>query len=389
MDGPALAPGAQPTAAVFCTTFLPYSQTFIWDEIRSHERYAVEVFAGRRRNAELFPGAVHVANASYVFTRRDAGFERRFRVGGIGVVHAHFGWAGVYAARYARLHARPLVVSFHGYDVALLAAGGPGPLRVWPYTLRAAEMLASMDLGLCASAELLELLASRGVPRERLVEHRLGIDLDRFRPAQRDWPELRVAMVGRFVEKKGFATGLRAFASFVRGAGGRARLSLAGSGPLEDALRRESRALGVEMQVTFVGELPHAGVARLLAASDVLLAPSAVAADGDRDSGLMVVKEASACECVPLATRHGGIPAIVDDGTTGFLVPERDVQALASRLGELAHDATLRRRMGHAAREKMSREYELRGSVRRLEAYYDTVIDEHRSATRRGVPRRG
>lgn len=240
-------------------------------------------------------------------------------------------------------------------------------------------MLAAMDLGLCASAELMHLLASRGVPPERLVEHRLGVDLERFRPAQRDWPELRVAMVGRFVEKKGFAEGLQAFARFARGAGGRAQLALAGSGPLGDELRSAARDLGIEPQVRFLGELSHAGVAELLAGSDVLLAPSAVAADGDRDSGLLVVKEASACGCVPVASRHGGIPAIIDDGVTGFLVPEHDVEAIAAHLGELAGDAARRRRMGQAAREKMSREYELRSSVRRLEDYYDEVIEKRRA----------
>lgn len=379
MEAQAAEHPARRTAALFCTTFLPYSQTFVWDEFRSHQRYAVEVFAWRRRNAEIFPAAVHLARPWYILTRRDPAFERRFRRGGIDVVHAHFGWAGVYAARYARVHRRPLAVSFHGYDVALLAAKGPGPPRVWPYTLRAAEMLAALDLGLCASAELLELLASRGVPRERLVEHRLGVDLERFRPAERDWPELRVAMVGRFVEKKGFASGLRAFARFARGHDRRAELALAGSGPLGEALRREARDLGIEAQVRFMGELSHVAVAELLAGSDVLLAPSAVAPDGDRDSGLLVVKEASACGCVPVATRHGGIPAIVDHGVTGFLVPEHDVEAIARHLRELAADAPRRRRMGHAAREKMAREYELRSSVRRLEDYYDEVIERHRA----------
>jgi len=116
----------------------------------------------------------------------------------------------------------------------------------------------------------------------------------------------------------------------------------------------------------------------LLAESDILLAPSAVAANGDRDSGLLSVKEASACECVPIATRHGGIPSIVDDGATGYLVEEHDVSSMAGRLAELAADPAARRRMGQAAREKASREFELRASVRQLESYYDEVIRCHR-----------
>src|SRR5581483_11709947 len=94
--------------AVFCNTYLPYSQTFIWDEIRSHERYQVEVFAWRRRNERLFPGPVHVARPWYPLTLRDRDFERRLAQGDIHLVHAHFGWAGVPAGLFARRHRLPL-----------------------------------------------------------------------------------------------------------------------------------------------------------------------------------------------------------------------------------------------------------------------------------------
>ena len=370
------------TVAIFCNTFLPYSQTFIWDEIRSHERYAVEVFAWRRRNVNLFPGPVRVARPWYPLTCRDGGFERRFSLGDIDLVHAHFGWAGAHAAGFARRHELPLVITFHGYDVALLARRAPGPPTAWPYTLRAQGMLESMVLGLCASAELLEMVAALGVPRSRLIEHRLGVDLERFRPHTRDDTTFRVAMVGRFVEKKGFSDGIDAFAMFARRASGHSLLSVAGSGPLEGELRSRAASLGIETLVDFAGELSHTEIAGMLARSDVLLAPSRVAADGDRDSGLLSVKEASACECVPIATRHGGIPSIIDDGVTGFLVDERDVEAVAHRLAELAGDLSLRRVMGRAAREKMLREFELHASVRQLEEHYDAVIRRHTPSDR-------
>ena len=370
------------TVAVFCNTFLPYSQTFVWDEIRAHERYRVEVFAWRRRNEDLFPGPVHVARPWYPLTRRDRSFEKRFAVGDIALVHAHFGWAGVHAAGFARRHGLPLAVTFHGYDVALLARGGLGPPGVWPYTVHARRMLESMHLGLCASAELLEMLVAVGVDRERLIEHRLGVDLERFKPATRDASQFRVAMVGRFVEKKGFADGIRAFASARGEMGGTAELVIAGSGPLEGSLRHLAQELGIDPQVRFLGKVSHAGVADLLSHSDVLLAPSAIAADGDRDSGLLSVKEASACACIPIATRHGGIPTIIDEGITGYLVAEHDVAAMARHLATLGHDAGQRRLMGRAAREKMAREFELHGSVRQLENYYDALVRRHTPSER-------
>jgi colanic acid/amylovoran biosynthesis glycosyltransferase len=96
--------------------------------------------------------------------------------------------------------------------------------------------------------------------------------------------------------------------------------------------------------------------------------------DGDRESGTIAVKEASAAGAVPLVTWHGGLPEIVEDGRTGFLVPERDVATLAQRLDQLLGDASLRQRMREAGRAKMLAEYDIRARNQALEAAYDSVI---------------
>jgi len=362
--------------AVFCTTFLPYSQTFIWDELRSHQRYVADVFAWRRQNAHLFPGRLHVAQPWYPITRRCSKFDSALSTGSHVLIHAHFGWSGVLAVPFARRHHLPLVVSFHGLDVALLAGSGPGSPRVWPYILRARGMLTTMTLGLCASSDLLETLSELGVPRDRLLEHRLGIDTDIFRPGARSPARFRVAMVGRFVPKKGFADGIKSFAMLAADRTD-AELVIAGSGPLDRELRSLCAALGIVERVRFLGALAHAEVAALLASSDVLLAPSRMAADGDRDSGLIAAKEASSCGCVPIATRHGGLPSIIDEGVTGFLVAERDIEAMAVRLAAVASDPAMRSAMAVAARQKMIREYGLHSSVSRLEECYDEASRRH------------
>ena len=83
------------------------------------------------------------------------------------------------------------------------------------------------------------------------------------------------------------------------------------------------------------------------------------------------MKEASACGVVPIGTRHGGIPEIIDDSRSGYLVAERDVAAMADRLRRVTADAGLRQRLGDAAREKMLREYDNRVRVTALAAIYD------------------
>jgi glycosyltransferase involved in cell wall biosynthesis len=74
-----------------------------------------------------------------------------------------------------------------------------------------------------------------------------------------------------------------------------------------------------------------------------------------------------------IGTYHGGIPSIIDDGETGFLVPERDVNALTDALHTLLTDGDLRRRFGRAAREKMRQDLSMDDQVRALETYYDRI----------------
>jgi glycosyltransferase involved in cell wall biosynthesis len=366
---------ASVTAAVFVTNFLSYSQTFIHDELVHHRRYRAEVFAWRRHNRSRFAfDPVHVAGPLYPLWGRSPRFDRIFASRRFSVVHAHFGPAGVLAARFARRFALPLVVTFHGYDVPLLTSHARfSPL--WAgYALGARAMLEQMALGLCASDELLQMLVAYGVPRDKLVRHPVGVDLARFSFAPERACPHHAVMIGRFVEKKGFAHGIEAFARVARKLPD-ATLAIAGSGPLERSLRRAARELGVQQRVRFLGVRTPAEVRSELQRASVLLAPSVVARNGDRESGLVVVKEASACGTVPVATRHGGIPEIVDDAVTGFLVPERDVDALADRLERVFTSEPLRRSLALASRLKMEREYDLHQLVAALEDRYDALAD--------------
>ncbi|MEL7368424.1 MAG: glycosyltransferase, partial [Myxococcota bacterium] len=181
-----------------------------------------------------------------------------------------------------------------------------------------------------------------------------------------------VLMIGRFVEKKGMTYGLQAFAK-VLATGATAKLSIAGDGPLRpmyDALIAE---LGIGEHVDFLGVLTHDGVARQLEQTDVLLVPSVTSQDGNTEGAPTVIKEAGARYVPVIATQHGGIPFQIDEGKSGFLVPERDVDALANRLKTLLDTPELRASMGRAARAIMNERFNLVRQVALLEQYYDEV----------------
>jgi len=369
-----------PRLALFCTNFLPASQVFVYEQLRQYRRWQADVFAWRRFNADrfVFPRVIQ-AGPGYILRGKSRRFERAFEQHPYRLVHAHFGPAGAYARRYAVSSGLPLLVTFHGYDVPLLSSARRYlPLHL-PYALGGPRLLRDMRLGICASTELMEMLQERGVDSERLCVHRLGIDLERFVYTPRRAAPGRdghdVLMVGRLVEKKGFEYGLRAFA-LARARGIHARLTIVGEGERRASLERHARELGIAERVDFVGSQTNEAVAALMARTSVLLAPSVVARDGNRESGLIVVKEAAAAGTVPIGTRHGGIPDSIEDGQTGYLVAERDAEHMGERLAQVLSDESLRARLAEAGRRKMEREFDNRKLVAELEDIYDRVAHE-------------
>ncbi len=376
--------------ALVRNTFLPYSETFIHDEIRHHERYDVTVLARKHQNPGRFPGhdvaAVEsddaprpVRSALYGLSGLSLRLERVVWRKRPDLLHAHFGHNGLYAMGFAARHRLPFVVSLHGRDVTILLGNDRFRPEWWHYLAGHRLLFSRAAIFLAASNELKALIESVGCPPEKVVVHRLGVDLTRFEPGEPppQGEPARVLMVGRFVEKKGHRTGLRAVARAVA-AGHDVQLTILGDGPLRPDYERLVAELGLGGRVEMPGSCDHAEVVRQMRRATVTLCPSEVAPNLDRESGLIAAKEAAACAVPVVGTIHGGIPEIIDDGETGFLVPEQDDEGMGARLTELLGSADLRHRMGTAARAKMEREYDIRERTRALEDRYDEVVDRHR-----------
>jgi colanic acid/amylovoran biosynthesis glycosyltransferase len=374
--------------AVWRDTFAPYSETFIWDELRHHLRYAATVFAWERLNADRFPwDDVVTFDGGSLLGRleravyRSSGVSPRFasalRRGGYDLVHAHFGTAGARALPSVELLRLPLITMFHGGDLSRLAGPAAREPKNWALAAAAPRLFRRSHLILAASEDLRRNLVAAGCAESKIRVFRLGIDLTQFVPPDRPTrtSDLHVVMVGRLVPKKGFDDGLRALG---RHADAAFRVTVIGDGPLRAYLEAVARQVDLSDRVRFAGAVPHGEVKKILADADLVVAPSVVTPSGDRDSGLIVLKEAAATGVPAVGTIHGGLPEIIDDGQTGFLVAEHDVEALADRLGILLHDHDRRVQMGQAARAKMEREYDIRDRVAALEDLYDEVVEAHR-----------
>ncbi len=288
---------------------------------------------------------------------------------------AHFGPEGIVAnaLRELSLLSGPLLTFFHGYD--LTSAPRLAGRRMYGSLFRGGERFAAIsDYGR-------RLLLGLGAPPERTVVQHMGVDVERFRPRSSLPREskrcLRVLSIGRLVEKKGFSLGIEAVREGL-GRGVSIDYRIIGDGPLLGSLRMLARERGVSSVVRLTGPAGQEEVLRALESSDVLIAPSVTSRDGDQEGIPMVLMEAMACGLPVVASRHGGIPELVEDERSGMVVPEGDSSGVAEALARLALDEGLRRTLGQAARGRVVSDFNLATQNARLEALLVELAQESR-----------
>lgn len=358
--------------------WLPYSETFIYDQVKHAQKFVPHVLARGLNPANVnFPydkvtSLSAVERMLYYAALPSSKFANVIRESGAQFIHAHFGTNGALIAATARKTKRPLIVTLHGVDVGILM-NSHIPVDYLFYKRTYKRMFETAELLLPASQELADCLVQLGAPENKIQVHRLGVNISAFTPFNRPDRPANFLMIGRQVEKKGFEYGIRAFAKICGNHPG-SSLTLIGKGPLQEQLQALSAELGIQDKVIFKGSIPSAQMPALLADYDVLVAPCIVAKNNDRDSGLIVLKEAGASAMASIGTYCGGLPEIIDEGKTGYLVGQREVDSLAESMDALASNFALRTQMGIAARAKMEAEYDTVKQNEKLEELFTHFV---------------
>ncbi len=301
------------------------------------------------------------------------------------ILHTHTAKAGAVGRAAALLagDARPPVIvhTYHGH----VLTGYFDPLRTQFFRETERALARHTDRLIAVGPEVRDDLVALGVaPAEKFAVIRLGIDLEsRVLTVDRraefrhlfGVPEDRfvVGWIGRMTAIKRVPDILAAFKA-LRDRGVSATLCLVGDGPDRDAIEQLASDLGIVRDVLFVGY--QRDVAPYYAFFDALLLTSA------NEGTPVVAIEALAAERPVVATRVGGVPDVVDDNESGFLVAVGDIETTADRLEQLAGDPELRARMGKAGREHVVPRYR----VERLIEDTDELYRELLSARGLAVP---
>jgi len=289
------------------------------------------------------------------------------------LIHAHFGIEGVSALGLAMHLKVPLVTTFHGFDATLRTHAMLTSPAWFRYPLLRRRLAREGHLFLCASSFIRQRLLDSGFPESRTHTHYIGVDCRTLRPRGPLEEQPLILHVARLVEVKGTRYLLRAFARIAR-THDAVRLLIIGDGPLRRTLRALAASLGVGDRVEFLGALPHAEVLSSMRKAAMLVLPGVRTTTG-REEGLgMVLLEAAATGVPVIGSRVGGIPECIVDGKTGFLVSERDDEALARRMSELLEDPGRRHAMGAAGRALVEDRFDIERQTAALENFYDSVL---------------
>jgi colanic acid/amylovoran biosynthesis glycosyltransferase len=265
-------------------------------------------------------------------------------------VHAHFATYPALAAWVAwRLTGTPYSFTAHAHDLFVHQA-------------MLARKAADAAFVAAISDYNRRFLLARA-PGARVHVIHCGVDPGAYRYRAREPVEApRIACVAALRAPKGHVYLLRALAGLEG-----AQLELVGDGPERAGLEAEAARLGIA--VRFHGNLPEPAVAAVLAGADVFALPSVIAPDGDMEGIPVALMEALAAGLPAVATRHSGVPELIHDGETGYLAEPGDVDGLREALRRAMRDPGV----GAAGRALVEREFDLRGSARRLVEHFRAV----------------
>ena len=227
-----------------------------------------------------------------------------------------------------------------------------------PFHMLAEKLAASRFVTTCSAYCAARLGARFPTARLEVLRPSLAPDYAEGKPRRPRDGRSRLVYVGRFVAKKGLDTLLEACAR-LRTRRVAIDVHLYGGGEEETALRALAGRLRLDGAVTFEGPIANERLYDTMNEDDVLVVPSRLMADGERDGIPVVLIEAMAAGVAVVSTRVSGIPELIEPGVSGYLVPPDDPTPLAELLETLLTRPDMRARVRAAARRTVRERFDL------------------------------
>ena len=400
MDG-----DSKPLVISLCGTFLKPEMQSVYRQVVGLKRWRTEVFTEKRIHSEEFPFEPIIQLRKKSFRPR-GNFLRRFfwkhlrrtwpppgyiepvpprdfefcdllpllRQRKPELLHIYYGHKARKYLPIVEKWGGPLLVSFHGVDVAKNEDKSA-------YAATFAELFQYSAVVVARSQSLLDRLVLMGCPSEKLRLNRTPIPMDHLQPFERTAPEdgaWRFVQACRLISKKGLFTTLTALKSVV-GRWPKTQFIVAGEGPLKAKILEAASEAGLANNIQLVGWLDQSSLLALYRSAHLFLHPSETTGSEDQEGIPNSMLEAMATGLPVVATFHGGIPEAMESGRDGLLVPERSPAELAEALLRIMGEEKLLGRFSREAAATVRNRFELRSSLNALEAAYDEATKNQKS----------
>ncbi|MBC1280278.1 glycosyltransferase [Nostoc sp. UCD121] len=376
------------TVGMYRRAYPRVSETFIGEQAHNLQRYKPLFLTCKILEEIPFEGIAisnndlwNIKQLFHVITASPNVFGKESELRSLKLIHGHFGPDGIYAMRLAEKLNIPFLVTFYGFDItvsrrAMWLSGNPA---FYQFLLHEEELKQKASKFIAFSSFLYKKMIEYGYPEDKIIKLNSGVDLDKFALVSEPKDERYILCVGRHTEKKGIDTLLKAFA---RIASKHPNVSLIqiGSGIMTEKFKVLADELGISNRVNFMGAKPYEVIQKMMRGAEVFSLPSQTAKNGDSEGLPLSILEAAASSLPIVSTWHSAIPDAVLDGETGFLVDEKDDQALAEKLDILLSDRALAKKMGIKGREFICENFDIRKQTVKLEAIYDLVISKRESS---------
>lgn len=308
---------------------------------------------------------------SYIFTARQ--LQKVIDIEKPDLLHAHY--VSSYGLIGSRVNFKPFIVSVWGSDIYDFPRRNLINRNMIRYVLKQADVI-------CATSNALMNETLNYVQNKPLVITPFGVDITRFFPMDqkpKDNQQITVGIVKGMEEKYGIEYLIQAFKSLKEKLPkedfSKLHLKIVGDGPSLQAYKQLSQMYELDHTISFTGPVQHELVPKIISEMDIFVVPSIIESFG------VAAVEAQACGVPVIASNVGGLPEVVIDGETGFIVPPREPDAIAQKIEDLMYNPELRKTMGQKGVRHVKERYDWDHNATLMKSLYEKVTDENRSET--------
>ncbi len=280
------------------------------------------------------------------------------------IVHSH------YVSSYGLIGAlsgfHPYIISVWGADIYNFPQRSVLHKKMIEYSLRKADKILSTSRAMAAQ--------TKKFTEKEIEVTPFGIDVDKFKPQKSESvfgpDDLVIGTIKTLEKKYGVEYLIRTF-KLVKEKLPAAKLKLliVGGGSLTDSLKELVNELNLEEDTIFTGFIIPDEIPKYHNMLDVYVSLS----KEDSESFGVAVLEASACEKPVVVSRMGGLPEVVEENVTGFVVQNKNIQEAAEVLIKLISDKNVREKIGKAGRERVIKYYNWNDNVTQMIKIYNQL----------------